>query len=198
MLPEPLGDVVRYLIAVPAAMLPRRLWSRWDGWLPMGRGTLLCSLLTFFAAFAIGLPSFLRYATRAGSDVSEAMLKTGVAVNTGKAPAGAMPGSYAVSMLALPAFVLFTPLGWLSTYLFLTGVYRSIACATGDAQGDPFIGLVHHGWTTAVQRRRQRTAAELRAAQEGPQVPDALTQQWAVRDASTLRYEILRYEVKLP
>ena len=174
MLTEPVDDLLRHLIAVPAALLPRRLWAQWDGWLPMGRGAVLCSLLTFFAAFAIGIPSFLRYATRAGEGVSDAMLKTGVAVNTGKAPAGAMAGSYAVSMFALPAFVLFTPLGWLSTYLFLTGLYRSIACATGDPQGDPFIGLVHHGWTTAVQRRRQRTAAELRAAQEGPEVPDVL------------------------
>ncbi len=174
MLPEPVDVVARHLMAVPVALLPRRLWPRWDGWLPMGRAAVLCSLLTFFAGFAVGIPAFLRYATRAGSDVSEAMLTTATAVNTGKAPSAAMPGSYAVSMFALPAFVLFTPLGWLSTYLFFTGLYRSLACATGEPEGDPLIGLAHHGLTTALHRRRQCNAAEVRAAQEGEDAPDVL------------------------
>jgi hypothetical protein len=174
MLPEPVGALVRYLVAVPAALLPRRLWPQWDGWLPMGRAAVLSSLLTFFAAFAVGVPSFLRYAERSGSDVSEAMLTTASAVNRGKAPLLAMPGSHAVSMLALPAFILFTPLGWLTLYLFLTGLYRSIACATDDPHGDPLLGLTHHGVTTALARRRQRIAAELRAAQEGADAPDVL------------------------
>jgi hypothetical protein len=174
MLPEPLVVVVRHLMAVPVTLLPRRLWPRWDGWLPMGRAAVACSLLTFFAAFAVGIPAFLRYATRAGSDVSDAMLKTATAVNTGAAPSSAMAGSYAVSMFALPAFVLFTPLGWLSSYLFVTGVYRSLACATGEPEGDPLIGLAYLGFTTAVHRRRQRDAAEVRAAQEGEDAPDVL------------------------
>jgi hypothetical protein len=169
-----LGDVARYLIAVPAALLPRRLWPRWDGWLPMERGAVVSSLLTFFAAFALGIPSFLRYAGLAGSAVADTMLTTATAINTGHAPHGAMAGSYAVSMFALPAFLFFTPLGWLTLYLFFTGLYRSIACAVGDPHGDPLVGLAHWGASTALLRRRQREAAEVRAAQEGPDAPDVL------------------------
>jgi hypothetical protein len=174
MLPEPLGDVVRYFIAVPAALLPRRLWSRWDGWLPMERAAAVSSLLTFFGAFALGIPSFLRYAGLAGSGVADAMLTTATAINTGKAPSDAMAGSYAVSMFALPAFLFFTPLGLLTLYLFVTGLYRSIACAAGDPHGDPLVGLAHSGVSTALLRRRERAAAELRAAQEGADAPDVL------------------------
>jgi hypothetical protein len=159
---------------VPAALLPRRLWPRWDGWLPMGRAAVACSLLTFMAAFAVGIPSFLRYAASAGSAVSDAMVVTGHAVNAGRAPMKAMPGAYAVSMFALPAFLLFTPLGWVTGYLFFTGLYRSVACATGEPQGDPVLGLADHGLRTFVSRRRAREAAEVRAAQEGAEVPDVL------------------------
>lgn len=159
---------------MPAALLPRRLWARWDGWLPMGRAAVLCSLLTFMAAFAVGIPSFLRYATSAGSAVTDAMLVTAGAVNSGRAPGAAMAGSYAVSMFALPAFLLFTPLGWVSGYLFLTGLYRSVACATGEPQGDPLIGLADHGLRTFLRSHRQHQAAEVRAAQEGAEVPDVL------------------------
>ena len=174
MLPEPLGDVARFLLAVPAALLPRRLWPRWDGWLPMERGAVVSSLLTFFGAFGLGVPAFLRYAGIAGSGVASTMLTTATAINTGRAPSDAMAGSYAVSMFALPAFLFFTPLGLVSLYLFVTGFYRSIACAVGDARGDPLLGLAHSGVSTFVVRRRQRVAAEVRAAQEGIEVPDVL------------------------
>jgi hypothetical protein len=171
---EELGDVARSLLAVPAALLPRRLWPRWDGWLPMDRGAVVSSLLTFFAAFGLGIPAFLRYAGLAASGVASTMLTTATAINTGRAPADAMGGSYAVSMFALPAFLFFTPLGLFTLYLFVTGLYRSIACAVGDARGDPLLGLAHFGVSTLVLRRRQRVAAEVRAAQEGADAPDVL------------------------
>jgi hypothetical protein len=174
MVPEPLGDVARHLLAVPAALAPRHLWSRWDGWLPMERGALLSSLLTFLGAFALGIPSFLRYAGLAGSGVADTMLTTATAINTGQAPSDAMAGSYAVSMFALPAFLFFTPLGLLTLYLFITGLYRSISCAAGDSRGDPLVGLAHHAVSTTLLRRRQRAAAEVRAAQEGAHAPDVL------------------------
>ena len=174
MLPEPLGDVARTLIAVAAALLPRRLWTRWDGWLPMERAAIISSMLTFFGAFALGIPSFLRYAGLAGSGVADTMLTTATAINTGKAPSDAMAGSYAVSMFALPAFLFFTPLGLLTLYLFITGLYRSIACAAGDPHGDPLLGLAHSGISSALFRRRARAAAGLRAAQERADAPDVL------------------------
>jgi hypothetical protein len=174
MLREMLDAVGRCLMAVAAAMLPRRLWPRWNGWLPMEAGALLASLLTFLGAFAVGIPCFLRYAAHAGSAVADTMLTTAVAVNQGRAPAGAMPGSYAVSMFALPGFLFFTPLGWLTLYLFFSGLVRSIACAAGEAHGDPLIGLVDHVATTRLGRRRQRIAAATRAAREGPAVADVL------------------------
>ena len=174
MLREALDAFGRYVLAVAAAMLPRRLWPRWSGWLPMEPAALLASLATFLAAFAVGIPSFLGYAARAGGAVADSMLGTAAAINTGRAPAQAMPGSYAVSMFTLPAFLLFTPLGWLTLYLFFTGMVRAISCAAGEGQGDPLIGLVHHVATTNLRRHREHEAAAVRAAQEGAEVPDVL------------------------
>jgi hypothetical protein len=102
------------------------------------------------------------------------MLTTATAVNTGRAPDDAMAGSWAVSMFALPAFLFFTPLGLLTLYLFVTGLYRSVSYAAGDPRGDPLVGLAHHGIGTALRRRRERSAAEVRAAQEGADAPDVL------------------------
>lgn len=174
MLREALDVVGRWVLAVAAAMLPRRLWPRWNGWLPMEPAALLSSLATFLAAFAVGIPSFLHYAARAASAVADSMLGTAVAINTHRAPGEAMPGSYAVSMFTLPAFLLFTPLGWLTLYLFFTGLVRAISCAAGEGHGDPLIGLVHHVATTNLRRHREQTAAAVRAAQEGLAVPDVL------------------------
>ena len=174
MVREAIDALGRGVLAVAVAFLPRRLWPRWNGWLPLGPAAVVASLLTFLAAFAVGIPCFLSYAARAGGAVADTMLGTATAINMGRAPVAAMPGSYAVSMFGLPAFLFFTPLGWLTGYLFFTGMVRSIACATGDPHGDPLIGLADHLAGTVRRRRRDRTSAEVRAAQEGPLVPDVL------------------------
>jgi hypothetical protein len=174
-LPEPVDQVARFAAAVGcAALAPRRLWARWNGPLPMGAASTVAALSTFLAAFAVGIPGFLRYAAQAGSAVSDAMLLTGHAVNTGHAPLAAMPGSHAVSLFSLFAFVFLTPLGWLSLYLCLTGLYRAVGAAVGEPLGDPLAGLVDGLLLRRRERRAAEEAAASRAAQEGAEVPDVL------------------------
>jgi hypothetical protein len=174
-LPEPVDLVARFALAVGCAVvLPRRLWSRWEGPLPMPAAAAVAALLTFLAAFAVGIPGFLGYAAHAGGAVADAMLLTGHAVNTGRAPMAAMPGSHAVSLLTVFAFVFFTPKGWLSLYLGFTGLYRGAAATVGDPQGDPLLGLADAVLLRHRQRRQARRAAEVRAAQEGREVPDVV------------------------
>lgn len=155
-------------------MLPRRMWNAWDGPLPVARMAGVSALLTFLSSFAVGIPGLLRYAGLAAGDVADNIILTSHAVNTGRAPLMALPGAFAVSLFSLPAFLFFTPVGWLSTYLFVTGLYRSIASATGEPQGDPLLDLLEARWTAARRRRRERMAAAERRALEGPEVPDVL------------------------
>jgi hypothetical protein len=87
-----------------------------------------------------------------------------------------MPGTMPISsMVTAPiAFALGTPLGLLATYLTLTGLYRSVAAAVGEARPDPVLGLVAGGWRRSARRRRESRDAREREAQEGPEVADRL------------------------
>lgn len=166
--------IARLALALLANLLPRRYRSAWDGRIPIAATAGWSALATVFLAFAIGLPAFLRYATRAGSAVTDTMLTTATKVNQGQAELNKMGESYIVSMLALPAFLFFTPAGLLTLYVGATGLVRCLAFATGEARGDPLVAGIDGGARALADRwRAYRTAAE-RQAQEGPEVPDVL------------------------
>jgi hypothetical protein len=165
---------VRMALALLANLLPRRFRLEWDGRLPITATAGWSALLTVFLAFAIGVPGFLRYATRAGSAVTDTMLETAGKVNQGQASIKKMPESYLLSMLTLPAFLFFTPRGLVTLYVGGTGLFRCLAFAAGESRGDPLIGGVDAGLRVLRTRRRARRDAAAREAQEGPEVPDVL------------------------
>ena len=164
----------RLALALLANLLPRRYRLDWDGRLPVAATAGWSALGTLFLAFAIGVPGFLRYATRAGSAVTDTMLKTAEDVNQGRASIKKVPESYLLSMLTLPAFLFFTPRGLVTLYIGGTGLFRCLAFATGEPRGDPLIGGVDAGLRRLWTRLRDRREAARREAQEGPEVPDVL------------------------
>lgn len=164
----------RLVLALLANLMPRRFRLEWDGRLPITATGGWSALATVLLAFAIGVPGFLRYATRAGGAVTDTMLSTAEAVNQGQASMKKMPESYVLSMLSLPAFLLFTPRGLVTLYVGGSGLVRCLAFAAGEPRGDPLIGTVDLVVRAFWTRRRERRAAALREAQEGPEVPDVL------------------------
>lgn len=164
--------VLRHVIAILANLLPRRLWGEWEGKMPLSRMALPSAVITFLLGFAVGIPGFVRYAARAGSAITDAMIETAHEVNKGRAPAEAMPGSFAVSLFSMVAFAFLTPTGWLASYLVATGLYRCMASAVGDPRGDPLLAATDLGVGAAVGTMRRRRAAAERERLEGAEVPD--------------------------
>lgn len=164
----------RAALALLVNLLPRRFRLEWDGRLPVTATAGWSALLTVFLAFAIGVPGLLRYAARAGSAVTDTMLDTAGKVNQGQASLEKMSEAYLLSMLTLPAYLLFTPRGLVALYLGGSGLFRCLAFATGEARGDPLIGGVDAALRASRSRRRARLEAGEREAQEGPEVPDVL------------------------
>lgn len=164
----------RVALALLANLFPRRYRLAWDGTLPIVATGGWSALATVFVAFAVGLPAFLRYATRAGSAVTDTMLSTATAVNQGQAAMEKMGESYIVSMLSLPAFLLFTPIGLVTLYIGATGLVRCLAFAAGEARGDPLLAGLDSAGRAVAGRWNAHRATSAREALEGPEVPDVL------------------------
>lgn len=164
----------RVVLALLANLLPRRYRLEWDGRLPITATAGWSALATVFLAFAIGVPGFLRFAARAGSAVTDTMLDTATRVNQGKEPLGKMGESYLVSMLTLPAFLFFTPLGLLTLYVGGTGLVRCLSFAAGEPRGDPLIGAIDAAGRALSRRWRRERAESRRLKQEGREVPDVV------------------------
>jgi hypothetical protein len=163
---------VRFGLALVANLLPRRYRLEWDGRLPLSATAGWSALATVFLAFAVGVPGLLRVAARAGSAGTDAMLETATKVNQGTEPLGKMGESYLVSMLTLPAFLFFTPLGLVTLYIGGTGLVRCLSFAAADPRGDPLFGAIDAaGRALAVRWRRER-AESTRLRQEGREEPD--------------------------
>ena len=114
-----LASLVGVLLS-QALLLAAIVASAWPVWLPLALG------------FAIGVPAFLSYATSMGGTISGAMIEASHQANIGSKPAEA-GGVVSMGMIfALPAFLFFTPHGWLCTYLVGSGVVRALGCAGVD------------------------------------------------------------------
>jgi len=134
------------------------------------------AIATLLAGFVIGAGGFLRFAIRAASENDDAMLAVARRQQDGSAPGPEVTTASSVALTALAPlqFVVGTPLGWLSTYLLVTGLYRAVAAAVGERRGEPVAGAV---LTTVRRKHRARRAAREEAARlalEGPEVADRL------------------------
>lgn len=166
--------LARIALALLCNLLPRRLRLAWDTRLPVTATAGWSALATLLLGFAIGVPGFVRYATRQGAAVADTMLRTADAVNEGKASIDKMPVSYLVTIVALPAYLFFTPRGLAALYVGGTGLFRCLAFAAGEPRGDPLIAGVDSAVRRIRARRSARRDAATREAQEGPEVPDVL------------------------
>jgi hypothetical protein len=119
-------------------MLPERYWHG------MHRGALLSILLTAGLGIRVGYAGFYQYARVAAEENARLALAMagpggGVAgIDRTTAVAAALQGSILVPF----AFFLFTPIGWIADYLFISAVYRAFALAIDHPKGDPLLTVL--------------------------------------------------------
>jgi len=163
---EWLTDVLRFVAAMVASLLPHRHWDKVPR-VPIARGAFLSGIATLLAGAAVGIRGFLEHAhamTSVGVDLAIArMWKTDV-----------YRGDLVIghSGLSIFTFLLLTPTGWLTLYLLGTGTYRAIAAWFDDPFGDPILTAVDYLVSGGWARHSVRKAIETREALEGPEVPD--------------------------
>ncbi len=131
---------------------------------------------TLLLGVVIGEIGFLRFASTAASANNAAMLEVAARQSSGAAGGQdvTVAAPVAMTMLSGIVFALATPLGWLSSYLTLTGLVRSVAAAVGEQRGDPLIAA---GKALAGRWRHRRDRARVErdlAERAGPEVSDRL------------------------
>jgi hypothetical protein len=176
--------VFSWLIAIAAAMLPRREWHRFEPPLPVHRAAIPAALLTVALGFGVGFNGFLRYAGGMASANNAAMLESVQrSIGRGETDEQAMvvtPGPAMFSAFALFAFVLLTPTGWLATYLVGSGTVRAVSAAVDDPRGDFILSGLQSLARSSVTGSREQRARRNRERREGPEVADLLgTAAWA-------------------
>ena len=137
-------------------------------------GGTLAAIATLFVGLVIGGYGFPRFLRAVASSNNTLMLEIAA-----RPPSGTMGGQditiaapVALTMLSAITFALGTPLGWLATYLVLTGVVRCLACAVGERRGDPIVGLARRLVALWRGRRREARVQAAHAALAGPEVAD--------------------------
>jgi hypothetical protein len=169
------------LVGVFRCLLPARYWQE------MRRGAYFSILLTAALGFRIGYAGFFEAARKAGEEGAALALRVGApgggvaSIDQTEQVKAALMGS-ALSPLA---FFLFTPLGWLADYLFISAVFRGITLAVDNPWGDPILTAIDHVIRGKREEHRARTAAEARELAEGPEVSDQILEcrKFAGKDA---------------
>jgi nucleotide-binding universal stress UspA family protein len=168
---EYLADLVRRIAGVAAAMLPQRWWPALDEHIPVTSSALAAGLITLVTGALLGSAGFLTFATEQASLNTQAML---TAATSGRPEAEevttAMP--VAANSLSLFVFLLWTPTGWASMYLTLTGLVRAAGAGFDDPRGDPILSLADAASLRVFSATRARRAQSRRESLEGPDVPD--------------------------
>lgn len=168
--------VARGASALVLAFLPRRCWDRSPG-LPIRAAAAASGLATAAVGLYIGGRGFMAYARRAADSSAAALLDAAARQVQGQGPSDSPVTSLSaqsISALSPFAFLLATPLGWLASYVIISGVVRAISASVDQPFGDPLLT----GIDTLVVRRRQRALESARRLarerDEGPEVPDRL------------------------
>jgi hypothetical protein len=170
-----LRDGLTFLGAMAASLLPFRHWQRLPASFEMTRAAFASSLITFFLAFAIGIPGFLDHAGYLVSETNALTLKAAqkqIEEHVRDDDPKAVRFAPAMNALAIFTFLLMTPKGWATMYLGGTGALRLAGALFDDPLGDPALtGIDEIVW----RRRARRKALEevrTREALEGPEIPD--------------------------
>lgn len=138
----------------------------------------VAAVATLFAGIVIGGLGFIKFLREAASANNTLMLTIASRQASGTMGGAEISGAapVALTMLAPLAFVIATPLGWLSAYLVVTGLVRSLASVVRDPVGDPLLAAAR---ALVVRRRdRRRVANEVAAyaALAGPDVADLIAE----------------------
>src|SRR4029077_13326975 len=105
-----LGDLLRWLLAVIAGVVPRRYWPDLDRHLPVRRAAWLSAVATMLAGFFYGFGGFMTFATTlADANNTWLLQRLSGPPRPGDEAAGLVP--YGVSVLTLFIYLLFTPRG---------------------------------------------------------------------------------------
>jgi hypothetical protein len=159
--------VLRTTAAVVVAMLPRRYWERFEPTIPVSNCTFIASLLTLFAGAALGITGFMAHLEEVTSANNELYMEAARHVKGDE-----MPLPSALSGLSLFTFILLTPQGWISTYLTLSGLVRSIGSQFDDPHGDLLLTAADAGVRRVAGASAARAREKQRNRLEGPRVRD--------------------------
>ncbi len=160
-----------FVLALPAAVLPHRLWARLPWWLPVRSAAFLAGILTLLAGMAVGIPGFLNHAGANVSIANQGVLDAAMRDPRVGYERGAVAGAVSLSLFT---FLLLTPAGWLTMYLVGTGGVRAAAAWFDDPVGDPLLTGLDEIFLRADRRRRSRNERGTRQAREGPEVADRI------------------------
>jgi hypothetical protein len=153
-----------------AAVLPRRLWPRFQAYVPVSSSAVIVSGIGgIFAGAFLALTGLLAYAGHA-ADVHNTLILTRPIADAERL-AYARP---AASFLWYFEFMLLTPQGLWSLYLLITGFVRAASGAFDDPRGDPLLSAVDWAIASGRRRVRLRRAARVRQTREGEEAPDVL------------------------
>jgi hypothetical protein len=136
------------------------VWPELEGRYPVRAMALPSAVVSLALGFFLGLRGFLAYAGQTADSTVRATEEMGASIG--------------LSALSIFAFVLLTPLGWLSAYLFAAGLLRVFLSVTGDVGGDPLLSLVDGVLHRRSVRKGFVRASADRGRREGPEVADVL------------------------
>jgi hypothetical protein len=154
--------------AIPATLLPHRLWDRLPAWLPLESVAFISGILTLFAGAAVGIPGFLEHAA-GNTSLANATLLEAANRNIAGYSRGMAQGFAGLSIFT---FLLLTPKGWVTMYLAGSGAIRAAGGWFDDPLGDPILTGLDHILFRRHEGRQARDEKNTRAALEGPETPD--------------------------
>lgn len=160
--------VLAFALAIPAALLPHRLWRRLPASLPVESAAFASGILTLMAGAAVGIPGFLEHAGATVSMANQAVLDDALRSNAGY-NRGMVSGFAGISIFT---FLLLTPAGWVTLYLIGSGGVRAGGAWFDDPVGDPILTGIDHLLLARRNRRLEAHERDTRQALEGPEFPD--------------------------
>jgi len=173
---DQIADTLWFIAALILSAAPRSTWRSMDARLPLERVTAASGIVTVFAAFAIGVPGFFKFAGAQASASNTWMLDQ---LSHGGSDSAAM-APYGISVLTFFIYAFFTPRGLFSTYLATSGMIRAIAASVDDPRGDPILSIAYGAAMKAAGRTMDAHERRTREALEGDATPDVLqTGEWA-------------------
>lgn len=160
-----------WLLALPAAALPHRLWARLPWWLPIRSAAFIAGILTLLAGMAIGIPGFLNHAGANVSIANQGVLDAAMRDPGVGYERGAVAGAVSLSIFT---FLFLTTEGWLTLYLVGTGGVRAASAWFDDPVGDPLLTGLDEILLRTGRQRRDSHERGARQALEGPEVADRI------------------------